>query len=381
MSSETTRRGGGLELHVVTPCARTGNLAAVARSIAAAPRADGTTLSWLVVLDDRFGIDVGDARRIVAGMPRTAVEIAEASGVAGHAQRNHALERVAEGWIVFVDDDNLLHPSLPGLLADAVRRRPDAGAVVFDQDLGDGEVRRAAPENVRVGGIDSAQLALERSFVGGERFHVYSYSADGILAVRLYRRAPERFAFVPEVACTYNALNPGAWGELPPGRRTLGPLPTRHTAASLHFHRSASTDDAPDRPGFRLVHLVSDAEGDRLLLRPPGGGSGLAATRMRSPLAPGRQRLRGEASLDGRSAHAVRLTVTLRRPGSGARRVADVELSPGERTRFSTVLEVPAGSELELECRKPPDAPDDGRAWLTVEGLVAEPAPARIAPL
>src|SRR5213075_1536851 len=92
-----------IDLHVVTPCARIGNLSRIAESIRAASVPDSVRLHWLVVLDDRFDIDPASAP-----IDSAQVEICrDTTGVAGHAQRNYALERIDSGWVVFVDDDNL----------------------------------------------------------------------------------------------------------------------------------------------------------------------------------------------------------------------------------------------------------------------------------
>jgi hypothetical protein len=276
------------DLYVVTPCARPQNLPRIAESIRAADKAPAVALHWLVVLDDRFDIPA-----VVLADPEVVI-CRGATGVAGHAGRNDALQRIESGWIVFVDDDNLLHPALPRLLAETLAARPDARFIVFDQDLGDG-IRKAGRENVRVGAIDSAQFAFDRSFAGEERFDVYAYSADGIFASRLFANAPERFAFVNETAAFYNALNRGRFGEPPPGRTSKGPLPPRHNAGSLHFHRTDATDE--------LIRLGSDVGHHRLYLSP--------GAFMRSPVAAGHQRLRGRAWLHSSSRGGARLQIAV----------------------------------------------------------------------
>jgi hypothetical protein len=307
-----------MDLHVVTPCARPGNLPRIAESIRAAALPESMALHWLVVLDDRF--DLGE----VSVEGATVVTSPGTTGVAGHAQRNDALERIGSGWIVFVDDDNLLHPSLPSVLDRTLRANPNARFVVFDQDLGDG-IRRARPENVRVSGIDSAQFAFERAFAGDERFDVYAYSADGIFAARLFQRSPRSFAFVPETAAFYNALNRGHFGEPPPGRRTAGALPRAHNAGSLHFHRTFATDDK--------IRLGSNVHGHRLYLSD--------GAILRAPLNPGRQRLTGRAWGSGHLQIAA-----------GDRIVVDKRLHPIVRLiggrPFEAELE---GAEIEIQVR------------------------------
>lgn len=314
------------DLHVVTPCARPRNLARIGESIARAERPPGIRLHWLVVLDDRF-----DSPPTMPGDAEV-VTCRGATGLAGHAGRNEALERIADGWIVFVDDDNILHPDLPRCLVETANANPSARFIVFDQDLGDG-IRRAAAENVRVGAIDSGQFAFERDFAADERFDVYAYSADGIFASRLYAKAPDRFTFVSQTAAFYNALNRGRFGEPPPGRNSRGPLPPAHNVGSLHFHRTFATEER--------IRLGSNVRGHRLYL-----SSGAV---MRAPVAPGHHRLRGQAWLQSSSRGTARLQIT-----QGDQTIVDL---PVRFPRFLRLLggrfdvSFDAAAEAEIEIR------------------------------
>lgn len=271
------------DLHIVTPCIRVENLERIAESIVA-------PVDWLVVLDSRFGLDIERARRAVAGVPRARVEMGRSEGPGEYAQCNAALEMISDGWIVFLDDDNLLHPALPSRLAEIVRDHPGAGAVLFDQDLGGG-IRRAAPKNVRVGRVDSGQFAVSRSFVGTDRFSVYAPSADGAFIESLYRRAPSRFVFVSEVLATYNTLTPGRFGEGSLRRLTLGPRPDVASAGSLYFHRSAGSSES----------IKISSRGDRLYMT--------GTSVLRSPLPAGPLRLTGQAWLDAETIAGGRLVI------------------------------------------------------------------------
>lgn len=278
-----------LDLHIVTPCIRVGNLAAIGESIRAARVPDGMTLHWLVVLDNRFGLDVEKAREATAAVPGTVVELGRSEGPGEYAQCNRALELISDGWIVFLDDDNLFHADLPARLAETIREHPNAGAIVYDQG-----VRRASPRNVRVSRIDSGQFALARAFVGEDRFSVYAPSADGAFIEALYKRAPDKFVFLSETLALYNALTPGRYGEGSLERLTPGPRPSVQTAGSLYFHRTFAS-------GGGAVKISS--RGDRLYMK----GAGVIS--LRSPLPEGRQRLTGRAWLEAKSWRGGRLMI------------------------------------------------------------------------
>ncbi|HEV8435107.1 MAG TPA: glycosyltransferase family A protein [Thermoanaerobaculia bacterium] len=333
-----------IDLHIVTPCIRIGNLPAIARSILSATVPDDVLIHWLVVLDDRFGLDLEPAREAAAGVPRAVVELARAAGPGEYASCNQALEQIRDGWIIFIDDDNLLHPALPKRLSEVLRSRSGVGAVVYDQDLGD-SFRRASPRNTRVGKIDSAQFAVSRELVGGHRFEVYAPSADGLFIERLYATTPERFVFLSEVLASYNVQTPGEFGRGKLRRLSRGPLPAAHTAGSLYFHATADVGD---------VRLSSG--GDRLFL--PCG------TALRAPALDGRQRIEGVAWMDAGSRTGGRIRICV-----SGRLIAEVDLPAApfwvfrwlppplyrilsritrRRIRFSAVFDAKSGEEIEI---------------------------------
>jgi hypothetical protein len=369
MSSESVSQR--LLLHVVTPCARIENLPALAESVrkAADPRVE---LRWWIVLDGRFPFVVDDVRRIEALRDlHPVVEVCPGSGVAGHAQRNHALERIDEGWIVYLDDDNLLHPLMPRRLAETVAHST-ARAVVFDQDLG-GSLRRAAASNVRVGKVDSAQFAVERAFVGTHRFREYVYAADSIFLESLFRRDSQRFLFLSEVLSSYNALTPGTFAQRPAGRQTSGPIPIRHSAASIFFHQTCVISDQREE-GAQPVKLRCDVDNERLYLSAMTDPVRATSAGLRARILPGRQRMTLAAWAD----HSIAaLRVSLRPAGAPELEITTIELTPAwplvaklmprwlspnsavarqlRRTRrINVVFEAPSDSEIEIAVTIPP---------------------------
>ena len=311
-----------LDLHIVTPCIRVGNLAAIGESIRAARIPDGVMmLHWLVVLDNRFGLDVEKARQATAAVPGSVVELGRSEGPGEYAQCNRALDLISTGWIVFLDDDNLLHPDLPARLAETIREHPQAGAIVYDQE----GVRRASPRNVRVSRIDSGQFAVARAFVGDDRFSVYAPAADGAFIETLYKRAPDRFVFLSETLALYNALTPGRYGEGSLERLTPGPRPSVQTAGSLYFHRTFVSEGGAVKISSR---------GDRLYIK--GAGS------LRTPLPAGRHRMTGRARLETRSWRGGRLTIR-----AGGELLVDVAMSLFRR-RVAFDREFVADGEIEI---------------------------------
>jgi len=199
-SSSTYGNGGGVLplplLTVVTPCSRPENLPALEASLT--PGAAWFDIAWMVLSDH-------------GQYPES---------VAGHAQRNRALDRIMDGWVYFLDDDNLMHPALFERLYRRITRIPSwylrgygsvgetgrARGYIFSQELGAGQ-RVAAPENVTVNRIDTAQFLLWRGLIGDLRFAEDRYEADGIFIETLYSQSPQSFEFIEEPLCYYNRLS------------------------------------------------------------------------------------------------------------------------------------------------------------------------------
>lgn len=97
--------------------------------------------------------------------------------IGGQAVKNAMLDSITDGWVWFLDDDTLAHPSLYS----AVERIADSGlasAVVVSQDRHDGRILEAAPENVAVNEIDIGQAVMHRDLIGRKRIPE-TYAGDG----------------------------------------------------------------------------------------------------------------------------------------------------------------------------------------------------------
>lgn len=181
------------KLSIITPCSRPQNLAALRESIE--PGKTFFDIDWIVVFD---------------GLPQP-VEGARVYGVsdpeslAGHAQRNYALDKVGEGWVYFLDDDNLMHPDFWRNVARDIEAYPHARGILITQDLGIG-VRNAVPARVNIGEIDLAQYVLRRDLIGSWRFNIHNYSADGQLVMGLFWGQPNEFIVDRQPLAYYNRL-------------------------------------------------------------------------------------------------------------------------------------------------------------------------------
>jgi glycosyltransferase involved in cell wall biosynthesis len=110
----------------------------------------------------------------------------------GNVGRNDGLEAIRDGWVWFLDDDNLPHAEFAAGLLAAVVDHPNAEGLVFDQFVKDGELRLKAKVDAGYAEVDSAQFVFRRSVIGPHRWVVDDYAADAGFFVAVSRELRER---------------------------------------------------------------------------------------------------------------------------------------------------------------------------------------------
>lgn len=120
----------------------------------------------------------------------------------GFPQRNLALDFIQDGWCMFLDDDNIMHPEFYPEFSHFMDA--DHDAMIFKLSNVNG-VLAATPENIGVGTIDIAQFVLKRSYIADERF-LTCYCADGLFIHKLYTNDPEKkyLFFNDKIRCYHN---------------------------------------------------------------------------------------------------------------------------------------------------------------------------------
>lgn len=168
-------------VHVLTAVSRPENLPVLAASLARAAEEERTVdVVW------RWRFDL------------------ERAHVGGQAVKNALIDRIDDGYVWILDDDTLVHPKLFAALADTYLNHPRVSALVVSQQRADGTVLRAAPENVRVAGIDAGQALLRRELIGNWRLPL-NYEGDGHFLVALLANDPD-VVFRDEILSFHNHL-------------------------------------------------------------------------------------------------------------------------------------------------------------------------------
>jgi len=181
-------------LNIITAYSRSGNLCLLEKSLARGR--EFFDLRWHIVVD---------GGKIQTASPYDFIVCPkEKCGIAGSGQLNLALDGIADGWVVVLDDDNLTHPSFFSELYRQIAINPDKLAFAFAQETSGG-VRRVGPDTMKECMIDQAQFVIHRSLIGEERY-VHRYTKDGEFAERLYNKHPTRWGFSNNVCTYYNKL-------------------------------------------------------------------------------------------------------------------------------------------------------------------------------
>lgn len=187
-----------MKFRIVTPCSRPENLLPIYQSIQGYKSKSTHDVEWIIVFDRPIPEhlpDLGDTVILWIDL--------KGKSVVGHQQRNLALDAYTDGYIYFLDDDNILHPNFH-LIEPFLREN----VLILDQSNKKGKrVRVARQRNIRVGKIDTAQYIVYRPLVKNERF-LLVYEADGMFISELYNFCYEKFLYLntPQGLCYYNYL-------------------------------------------------------------------------------------------------------------------------------------------------------------------------------
>jgi len=194
------------KVYIITPCYRPANLELIYKSINF-----DLIYRWYIVYDTTRNRTY---TRKYPGHPKI-IEIESSDvGISGNAQRNAALNIVEDGFVYFVDDDNVVHPDLwvelPKMTCDHYYswdqlRNPagdDTDWVLFKNEKG----KILKGDTLQLQRIDTAQVLIPKKFFEGLQWKTDDYKADGILSESVYKKNPSAHIYLPKVLCYYNSL-------------------------------------------------------------------------------------------------------------------------------------------------------------------------------
>lgn len=136
--------------------------------------------------------------------------------ISGAPQKNKALDLINDGWVYFLDDDNLMHKEFESYFLEKIKikrsiykndikQQGDIQCVVFNQLLADGSLR-AGVNQKNGSSVDCGQFVVNREIIGNQRFNLDFYASDGVFFKEIYNRHKEKIIFVDEPFTYYNAI-------------------------------------------------------------------------------------------------------------------------------------------------------------------------------
>lgn len=181
------------KLTIITPCARPQNLKTIFQGLDFAHIDE-----WIIVYDS-------DENPLQFARHSCIREVCHRNpaSIVGNAQRNFALDLIAEkadAFVYFLDDDNMVHPSL---YAHLVTVLPDT-LTTFDMQRSKDHILYG--NNFSLSQIDTAMVIVSNSLIKSLRWEMGVYAADFMFFNSLSRTHADRCVYIPKILATYNSL-------------------------------------------------------------------------------------------------------------------------------------------------------------------------------
>jgi len=182
------------KITIITPCSRPQNL----KDIFASMNFDYVE-KWIIVYDTTN--DRAYTKQF-PGHDCVMEEECYEDGVTGNAQRNYGLSLVKEGFVYFLDDDNIVHPDLWNILPTL----SEEYFYTWDQDRYE---ERFEGHAVELGKIDTAMFLVPKKICKNLKWLTFDrWFADGFFIKAIYDHNPTKHIYIPKCLCYYNKLRP-----------------------------------------------------------------------------------------------------------------------------------------------------------------------------
>jgi glycosyltransferase involved in cell wall biosynthesis len=138
-----------------------------------------------------------------------------------YPQCSELISKLGKSWVYFLDDDNIMHKGFYEYVLKTSIANPDKKVHVVSQNVAGKDFtgltyRKAAPESIKVQGIDLAQYIISSEVYNdyGYKF-IPDYKADGILISTIHNEHPEWFTFTGKIFAQYNYLQKISTAKVP----------------------------------------------------------------------------------------------------------------------------------------------------------------------
>ena len=198
-----------MKINVITRCTRIDNLLRIKDFVLDHPLA--ISVNWHIIFDCNVLSSIPSDVLFELQDPQINIHFAKCGDwKCQYYAANDLISKLKDGYVYFVDDDNIPHPDFYTGLLKLQANNPDALGFIFSQwvggrDFSKLDVRVARPENIEVGKIDLAQYTFHCKLPQalGVKFKD-GYCADGDFIVDMYNASPTSFAITDQVLSYYN---------------------------------------------------------------------------------------------------------------------------------------------------------------------------------
>jgi hypothetical protein len=195
-----------INLHIVTRCSRIQYLDQIYESVQSPTEFN---VNWWILFDMRT-VEFID-KNILSKFSQKNIHLKFFIGVEGdlgHTYLNEIYSQIPDGYIYMIDDDNAIHDRFYSRIYEEIINT-NKKAIAFNQYIGGKdfsglEYRAACPQNMRLSGVDFAQVVFHKDLTEDIMLVPNYYCADSVFLGEIYSKYPEEFSFVNEVLCYYN---------------------------------------------------------------------------------------------------------------------------------------------------------------------------------
>ena len=180
-------------LTIITACCRPENIPTVYKSI----HFDKIHM-WIIVYDTSNGRTYP---KLYMGNSKI-LEVECMGGIVGNPQRNYGMSLVSDGFLYFLDDDNLVHPTFWSILESV---EPDY-FYTFDQAWAMKRIRLTG-NNIKLTFIDTAMFLVHKRHVRDIQWKVECYHADGQFIMDIAEQNSGCHKYIQQIGCYYNLLS------------------------------------------------------------------------------------------------------------------------------------------------------------------------------
>lgn len=199
--------------HILTRCSRLDNLETIKKSVFK----DGVDIIWHLIFDTNRLKDIpADLLESLSDDTTRFHFVKSEDGDYLYPQMGYIASKLS-GWVVVVDDDNIIHPEFYNELLKVDKTQPYiyvVNQIVDGKDFTGLQIREAKAENMKYQGVDIAQLVFHSSIFKRYNFTGH-YAGDGFLINEIYSKEPDIFHYIQKELCYYNYLEKPKKGKVP----------------------------------------------------------------------------------------------------------------------------------------------------------------------